>query len=119
MNLDRIQERLPDIDRMREITAENEENLRYRKGQSEQEAMPAVSSFRFRVFLALLLLAAFVWADTNQITVFHYSSREVEQAVSVNIALEDGYEKWYTKGVETLKDWTDKINTMIGGKKDE
>lgn len=102
MNLETIQSRIQDIEQMRYTSNENEARLLSRKGRRGTDSMEmesSVSSFSFRIFLAMAILACLIFADYKQLPGSGHLLRKTAEAISYNIKLENMEnieEIWYT-----------------------
>lgn len=118
MNLDGIQERLPDIEKMRAVSAENETNLRLNHGRERagEDTVTPVSSLTFRLYLAVILLGLFIYADYKELPVGPYTTGQLEQTLSYQVTLDDIKNFWYTDGMEIMETWAQNFESMFQGK---
>lgn len=102
MNLEMIQSRMQDIERMRQASRSNESTLMNWQGRTGTDSVIAehsASSFSFRLFLACFILAALIYADYQDLPKAGNLLQEVKEAISYNINSEDMEnleEIWYT-----------------------
>lgn len=100
MNLETIQSKLPDIEQMRSISAENETTMQRWKGRNgtDQEEAP-ISSLSFRFLIAGAALAFLIYADYHKLPGTGDLLAKFDQAISRNIKTEDMEnleDIWYT-----------------------
>lgn len=100
MNLERIQSKLPDIEQMRSISAENETTMQRWKGRNgtDQEEAP-ISSLSFRFLIAGAALAFLIYADYHKLPGTGELLTRFDNAISQNIKSEDMEnleDIWYT-----------------------
>lgn len=101
MNFDEIQERLPDIQQLRNISQQNADSLDNIHGRNPTDTYEGTGSFfSFRFFLAVVLLGLFLWTDKQDMKIGNYTTTDIKQTLSYNLSLEDIKSFCYTDEVK-------------------